>query len=357
MKRFKLKKGEAAVYPVTSKEAFEQLTGRERPYVVKDKTENQKAFGLCPACENPVQLIGLYKRIRNDAMQPYAKHYRWTGKPRPGLPSGMTIVKVYGKPETPSTSGTRERSSQYHNRDAEIAKHNEYTYKFCPYASHIYTSQTYETKTEVSELEYNIYCILRENFDAAVYLMQQISGLYLSKAEIQDLLRDYIVNDGHLYYGATIYNLPWMLLYIYTMPAKPCFGRIVKKGSFLYNAFQQVPDIGYEDCDYLPQYVRVKGKGGVFLDRNFAFVKHKRTVVNDEVSESMALTISKKVWIDAKFDIQFAKLKNNQLSINETRFPHLLASAQMLTYRKTERSQMLLGMAKEQMPDIEQPQR
>ena len=273
---------------------------------------------MCPACENPVQLIGLYKRIRNDAMQPYAKHY---------------------------------------NRDAEIAKHNEYTYKFCPYASHIYTSQTYETKTEVSELEYNIYCILRENFDAAVYLMQQISGLYLSKAEIQDLLRDYIVNDGHLYYGATIYNLPWMLLYIYTMPAKPCFGRIVKKGSFLYNAFQQVPDIGYEDCDYLPQYVRVKGKGGVFLDRNFAFVKHKRTVVNDEVSESMELTISKKVWIDAKFDIQFAKLKNNQLSINETRFPHLLASAQMLTYRKTERSQMLLGMAKEQMPDIEQPQR
>ena len=318
MKRFKLKKGEAAVYPVTSKEAFEQLTGRERPYVVKDKAGNQKAFGLCPACENPVQLIGLYKRIRNDAVQPYAKHY---------------------------------------NRDAEIAKHNEYTYKFCPYASHIYTSQTYETKTEVSELEYNIYCILRENFDAAVYLMQQISGLYLSKAEVQDLLRDYIVNDGHLYYGATIYNLPWMLLYIYTMPAKPCFGRIIKKGSFLYNVFQQVPDIGYEDCDYLPQYVRVKGKGGVFLDRNFAFVKHKRTVVNDEVSESMELTISKKVWTDAKFDIQFAKLKNNQLSINETRFPHLLASAQMLTYRKTERSQMLLGMAKEQMPDIEKPQR
>lgn len=318
MKRFKLKKGEAAVYPVTSKEAFEQLTGRERPYVVKDKAGNQKAFGLCPACENPVQLIGLYKRIRNDAVQPYAKHC---------------------------------------NRDAEIAKHNEYTYKFCPYASHIYTSQTYETKTEVSELEYNIYCILRDNFDAAVYLMQQISGLYLSKAEVQDLLRDYIVNDGHLYYGATIYNLPWMLLYMYTMPAKPCFGRIIKKGSFLYNVFQQVPDIGYEDCDYLPQYVRVKGKGGVFLDRNFAFVKHKRTVVNDEVSESMELTISKKVWTDAKFDIQFAKLKNNQLSINETRFPHLLASAQMLTYRKTERSQMLLGMAKEQMPDIEKPQR
>ena len=318
MKRFKLKKGEAAVYPVTSKEAFEQLTGRERPYIVKDKAGNQQAFGLCPACENPVQLIGLYKRIRNDAVQPYAKHY---------------------------------------NRDAEIAKHNEYTYKFCPYASHIYTSQTYETKTEVSELEYNIYCILRENFDAAVYLMQQISGLYLSKGEVQDLLRDYIVNDGHLYYGATVYNLPWMLLYIYTMPAKPCFGRIVKKGSFLYNAFQQVPDIGYEDCDYLPQYVRVQGKDGVFLDRNFAFVKHKRNVVNDEVSESMELTISKKVWTDAKFDIQFAKLKNNQLSINETRFPHLLASAQMLAYRKTERSQMLLGMAKEQMPDIESPQR
>lgn len=318
MKRFKLKKGEAAVYPVTSKEAFEQLTGRERPYVVKDKAGNQKAFGLCPACENPVQLIGLYKRIKNDAVQPYAKHC---------------------------------------NRDAEIAKHNEYTYKFCPYASHIYTSQTYETKTEVSELEYNIYCILRDNFDAAVYLTQQISGLYLSKAEIQDLLRDYIVNDGHLYYGATIYNLPWMLLYIYTMPAKPCFGRVIKKGSFLYNAFQQVPDIEYEDCDYLPQYVRVKGKDGVFLDRNFAFVKHKRTVVNDEVSESMELTISNKVWTDDKFDIQFAKLKNNQLSINETRFPHLLASAQMLAYRKTARSQMLLGMAKEQMPDIEKPQK
>ena len=45
------------------------------------------------------------------------------------------------------------------------------------------------------------------------------------------------------------------------------------------------------------------------------------------------------------------------VNINETRFPHLLASTQMLAYRKTARSQMLLGMVKEQMPDIDKPQK
>lgn len=59
------------------------------------------------------------------------RNYRWTGKPRPDLPSGkdcckqsdpeqfgcpsvMRLLNVYGEPETKSTSGTREHSSRYH---------------------------------------------------------------------------------------------------------------------------------------------------------------------------------------------------------------------------------------------------
>ena len=48
--------------------------------------------------------------IKTDAI------HRWTGKSRSttGCPSDIMTVKVYGKSETPSTSGTREHSSRYH---------------------------------------------------------------------------------------------------------------------------------------------------------------------------------------------------------------------------------------------------
>lgn len=319
MKRFKLRKGDVIVYPVTTKENFEEITGGNSPYLLQEKFGDKRAFGICPACENPVQIIGLYKKIENNSIHPYAKHY---------------------------------------NRDAKIAKHNEYTYRFCPYAIHMYNTQQeeYEIKEQISELEFNIYYTLRNNFDAVIYLLEQISGLYMSKKHIKEALQQYIGCEGHLYYGSTIYNIPWLLLYIYTMPARPCYGRIIKKDSFIYNMFLQVPNIVFEDCEKLPGYVLVKGKNGKYIDYCFSFNQHRRTIIDDEVSENVTLTVTSCSLQSQDNPAGFIKLKDNKIYINETRFPNLLCSEKMKEYRKTKKNQDLLRMAEELMPDIEKPE-
>lgn len=51
-------------------------------------------------------------------------------------------------------------------RDAKIAKHNENTYLYCPYASRIYEGNTeHELKNIMTEVEAKIYYLIRANFD------------------------------------------------------------------------------------------------------------------------------------------------------------------------------------------------
>ena len=318
MKVFKLKKGDTTVYPITTRSDFESITGGVRPYVVDGTANERRAFGICPACENPTQIIGLYKRISNRSIAPYAKHY---------------------------------------NRDAEIAKHNEYTYKFCPYASHMYKGKEYETKTELNELECNIYHAVRDNFDIAIYIMQQVSGLYLSETNMKALLQNYICNEGHLYYGATVYNIPWMLLYMYTMPARTCYGQIIKKGGFLHTMLQQIPDITYENCTRMPGYCQIKGKNHKFIDYVFSFNQHQRKIIDDEVCESLTLMVCSASHATEENPVGKIKLKNNKLYVNETRFPNTLHSPKIQEVRQAKRSQDLLVLAKEKMPELKAPKK
>ena len=55
-------------------ENFEQLTRKRKPYHEVGKDGIPRDFGVCPACNNPIQLIGLYKKLENTD-HPYGKHY------------------------------------------------------------------------------------------------------------------------------------------------------------------------------------------------------------------------------------------------------------------------------------------
>lgn len=55
--------------------------------------------------------------------------------------------------------------------------------------------------------------------------------------------------------------------------------------------------------------------------------------------------------------VGFVQLKDNNIYINDTRFPNLLCSEKMKEHRKTKKNQDLLRMAEELMPDIEKPER
>lgn len=312
MRKFKLKKESVMLYEITTKEDFEKITNGQYPYVVIGNDGNKRAFGICPACDNPIQIVGLYKRILDNKTRAYGKHY---------------------------------------NRDAAIAKHDEYTYKFCPYAAHTYNSNKFEKKTKMTDVEIKIYNTLRDNFDSVVYMVEDISGLYISQKTAKEMLKQYVTNECHMYYGSTYYNIPWMLLYTYTLPAIPVFGKIVRKNSFLYTAFSQLPNVKMEKFDAMPSYYKVCNQEGHFIDYMFSVNQHRRRLdtENDKIIEEMTLTISSKNNISDTNPVGNVKISNNKLYITENLFPDFVKSQKI----NNNRSNTLLKIAKESMPGIE----
>lgn len=319
MRKFKLTKQEIMPHDITNKYDFEELTGGAEPFVVREKSGATKAFGICPACDNPIQILGLYKPIGDGSTAPYGRHY---------------------------------------NRDAKIAKHNENTYLYCPYASRIYEGNTeHELKSIMTEVEAKIYYLIRANFDSVVYLMRQISGLYISSDMAKEMLNHYVESQGYMYYGATYYNIPWMILHTATLPAIPLFGKIVRKDSILWNICTQLENVDLLQKNNKSSYAIIKGKSKngkpVFIDYAFSFNKHKRMVKDETVKEELSVTISSKNRVSTNNPAGLVPLKNNTLIINENRFPSLLQSDKAKELRNTEENQELLAIAKECMPDLD----
>ena len=61
MKKFKLRTGKNQVYSLT-KEVYEKVTLLRKPYRQQEKDGSTHYFAVCPACDNPIQIIGLYAK-------------------------------------------------------------------------------------------------------------------------------------------------------------------------------------------------------------------------------------------------------------------------------------------------------
>jgi len=298
MRRFKLVPGNGKPYDITKKN-FEELTKKEKPYMVTGKDGKKRYFGICPACDNPVQLLGLYKKLENTD-NPYGRHY---------------------------------------NRDAAIAVHNEQAYRFCPYASHVYMGTERQKKDKLTDFERNIYYAVRNYFDYAIYLLKQITGLNISEKYAGHILREYLAGEGYLYYGATYYNIPWMLLYFCT--AEPVYRKLVREGSPLYEMLKERSDVllkPYKDSLYYQV-----DKAGNWLDLQYSFILHERKVVNDEVKEEVCFQL----FSSDEKGIPVTEAKA-VLDINEYRFPNLIHSEEAAKYRHDG----LLEIAEQLMPDL-----
>lgn len=86
MREYKLRTGHSAVKEI-NKTTFEQDTKKKAPwYQFNDsKKEGNKdrrsQYAVCPECDNPIQIIGLYHNLKNTD-RPYGRH---TGKPLQGF--------------------------------------------------------------------------------------------------------------------------------------------------------------------------------------------------------------------------------------------------------------------------------
>lgn len=300
MKRFKLLTGE--VYSI-DRDIFERKTKKLPPYVQTGEDKKSRQFAQCPACNNPIQLIGLYSE--NARISPYGKHY---------------------------------------NRDVKgIAEHNEQSYWFCPYASHNYSAKSInDRKPTFTSFEAEIYKTLRDNFDLAIYILKQDTGIYIGPGMARKLLENYIASEAWMYSFATIYNLPWMLMF--TSITFPLYGKLVREDSAIYKDLSK--DKRFDFSRYNSNYFKIGTKEFIILQ--YRFLMHRRSVVDDEVIESFEATVNEDVSKSEKYPV-WKELSKEKVTINEYRFPNLICSLNRGKYRDDE----LLNIAKEVMPELD----
>lgn len=194
MKDYKLSTYDIEIHEV-NREEFERSTNGRYPYV-----QNERQYAICPSCDNPVQIIGLYTK-RSD-FTPYAAH---AGKTISGFP-------VW----------------------------NEEAYLYCPRASKGTRVSKEDRKDKVTERERVIYRLLREHFAEAVVLARRFYGVYFSKSDCERALREFY-NGGILYPWHTIGNIPYTFWYIASNT--PMYRKWLRMDGELYRQIKGKPGI------------------------------------------------------------------------------------------------------------------
>lgn len=290
MKIFKLHTGNEEARNLTRdnyKEAMLELPREERGDYSEPTKNGRRYFAVCPACDNPTQIIGLYTKSDNVKL-PYAKHY---------------------------------------NRDSKVAKHNEQAYQFCPFASHSYAVDKKSRKKNFGDFEKNIYVLLRENFDLAVYIAKKASGIYFTRNQLKRMASEYYMAEGYMYYHATNYNIPWMLLYFMdTSRNLSCNNLIINKGSELCDFLKTQENVSFESLD--DEKTKVKVTSG---ELSIGFPKHQIS----EEGEILEMCIVKPGKI----------LKRISIPVDQTFFLHIV------NHRKYPKNDEIIRIGKERLPE------
>lgn len=179
------------------KEKYEEKVGNNLGYAQILNGE-LKHFAVCPRCDNPVVILGIYKKIDT---APHARHAKGVNIP------GVTQFDEYKFLHCP-----------YHKKKADYIKE--------------YVPETEEPQRR------ELYKAAREHFDKAIYLLQKEIGIYLNLSMVEKLAENYALTRAYNYIDATIYNIPWYLIYSYS--GFPLHHMLVRKDTTLHKHLLQL---------------------------------------------------------------------------------------------------------------------
>lgn len=194
VKIFKLKKETTSTFPIELN-VFERVTREQAPYYQKNKTGKTQQFAICPGCNNPVQIIGLYNHLKH-TKNAFGRH-----SPRPV--SGFSY-------------------------DADA-------YEFCPYLLQN-SSHDSSSRKEPSSYSCDILKLAIQQFDRVVYVLKEDMGFNVSLTFAKNMLRTYLKEQGYLYPGSSLRNIPWIMGYLSF--SKSLFGQYLQSGP-KYGALQK----------------------------------------------------------------------------------------------------------------------
>ncbi|MCC7983487.1 hypothetical protein INR17_27955, partial [Klebsiella pneumoniae] len=156
---FKISVDTQQVHKITQ-ENFDQVTKKQAPWY-QPINGHQGWFAVCPACDNPIQIIGMLER---DA--PYGKHFFPT--------AGAVAVPLKGRVDKEE-------------------------YEWCPYASKNKHLTRDDRRAAGSELAVLIKQTLIEQFDRVIYLLEKGTGMRISFALAKQMLEEYRAAEGWRY--------------------------------------------------------------------------------------------------------------------------------------------------------------
>lgn len=221
---------------------------KEDPWYQMNDSGTESQFAICPACNNPIQLIGLYHLPAN-VSAPYGRHIGQSI-------TGLAAVNAEARESCP------------------LFKPRRYT-------------QT-SRKNSPEGLPQMILEILISEFDRVIYLLQKQTGIRFSYNLVRKMLKKYRDTKGHLYMGASLINIPW--IFAYMTDSQSLFMQNVSGNPELTKAIEDTIPTAYildgrvmarQSTDKLP-----------FIELNICFIHHHSRTDNGSWTEQMTMVVS-----------------------------------------------------------------
>ena len=300
MKYFKTKPSRLAKrYEITPK-TYNKIIQHKYPFERVNADKSVSQYAICPSCLNPIQIIGIAKRI---ARTPYGKH---TGKSIDGLPDWQQIK-----------------------------------YEFCPYAvkNKKINLENEEILPEITQDIVELYELLKSQFDRAVYVISEALDIKCSSDFWKNVLRQYLTNDYYCSPRLTEVNLPYLFAYFGMSHNNP-FGQSVKKDSELYYKLKSHKSVDLtNDNKYNQDFAVIKQTK--FFRFEFRFTGYKcHAESGKKLTESMMFCVDDILTGQTFFE--------KEIVFDETYFMNVINSKKSEKYR----NQHLLDIAQSLMPPL-----
>lgn len=188
---FKLRAKDTEEHPVNL-DTFVELTQSRAPWFQLDmKSGRVRRFGVCPHCDNPVQLKALIPRDG-------------------GVPS-----------KRPHGAHVNQRVEGFEVFDGHKIGNCPAVRKGRPYDA--------DERQPVTVTSLKIRSQMIENFDRVMFVIKQDLGVNFSNRIAGVMLRSWLAGECWRYTGASLKNLPWMLALF--APSLPLKGQYLRKQS------------------------------------------------------------------------------------------------------------------------------
>lgn len=250
MNVYKTKVGQTTRTKISVKN-FERDTLREAPYYQAGKPGKEPSyFVVCPACENPIQLLGLYKELPHTP-NPYGKHYS--------------------------------KSVPY------LAEYDHESYEFCPYSNPDRNPDRDGRRTPGSKIAISILNMLINHFDQVIYMIEESTGIKIGNGLAERMLNSYRDHQGHLYKAATLLNIPW--IFAYMANAKSITRQRIHNNPALLEALREHLPNAQIDVDGSQKGVLKPKNDKDFLDINVSYIHHSITSIDKVITETMKMVV------------------------------------------------------------------